>query len=85
MSSSGTAVPDVVEDRRCDWMRILLAHRGVATTPLHARRVHVQKAGGSGPLAELPGPMLAGEADQVALDGIDRWIGGNHLTGPGPR
>jgi hypothetical protein len=25
--------------------------------------------------------VLAGEADQVALNGIDRWIGGVHLEG----
>ena len=25
---------------------------------------------------------LAGEADHVALNGIDRWIGGVHLSGP---
>jgi hypothetical protein len=25
--------------------------------------------------------VLAGEADQIALKGIDRWIGGVHLHG----
>ncbi len=25
--------------------------------------------------------MLAGQADQIALNGIDRWIGGVHLQG----
>jgi hypothetical protein len=25
--------------------------------------------------------VLAGEADHVTLNGIDRWIGGVHLTG----
>jgi len=25
--------------------------------------------------------VLAGRADQIALNGIDRWIGGVHLTG----
>ena len=25
--------------------------------------------------------VLAGEADQIALNGIDRWIGGVHLRG----
>jgi hypothetical protein len=33
---------------------------------------------------QLPGAgtrVLAGQADQVALNGIDRWIGGVHLTG----
>jgi hypothetical protein len=25
--------------------------------------------------------VLAGEADHVALDGIDRWVGGVHLHG----
>jgi len=26
--------------------------------------------------------VLAGEADHVALNGVDRWIGGVHLAGP---
>jgi hypothetical protein len=25
--------------------------------------------------------VLAGDADQIALNGIDRWIGGVHLQG----
>jgi hypothetical protein len=25
--------------------------------------------------------VLAGQADQIALNGIDRWIGGVHLQG----
>jgi hypothetical protein len=25
---------------------------------------------------------LAGEADHLALNGVDRWIGGVHLAGP---
>ena len=25
--------------------------------------------------------VLAGEADQIAVNGIDRWIGGVHLQG----
>jgi hypothetical protein len=29
--------------------------------------------------------VLAGEADHVALNGIDRWIGGVHLVGPAAR
>jgi hypothetical protein len=28
--------------------------------------------------------VLAGDADRVALCGIDRWLGGVHLTGRGP-
>jgi hypothetical protein len=26
--------------------------------------------------------VLRGEADHVALNGIDRWVGGVHLQGP---
>lgn len=29
--------------------------------------------------------VLAGEADHIALNGIDRWIGGVHLHGRHPR
>jgi hypothetical protein len=29
--------------------------------------------------------VLRGEADQVALNGIDRWVGGVHLQGPEAR
>jgi hypothetical protein len=32
-------------------------------------------------LTDTGARMLAGEADQVALNGIDRWIGGVHLRG----
>src|SRR6185437_11780084 len=28
--------------------------------------------------------VLAGEADAVALLGVDRWVGGTHLDGPTP-
>jgi hypothetical protein len=28
--------------------------------------------------------VLSGEADQVRLNGIDRWIGGGHLRGQVP-
>jgi hypothetical protein len=28
--------------------------------------------------------VLAGDADRVRLRGIDRWLGGVHLTGRGP-
>ena len=28
--------------------------------------------------------MLDGEADHVALNGIDRWVGGVHLRGAPP-
>ncbi|MBA3843649.1 MAG: DUF1835 domain-containing protein [Actinobacteria bacterium] len=31
-------------------------------------------------LTELGRRVLAGEADRVALPGIDRWVGGTHLT-----
>jgi hypothetical protein len=30
------------------------------------------------------GEVLAGRADHVRLNGVDRWIGGTHLTGTGP-
>jgi hypothetical protein len=33
-------------------------------------------------LTEAGGRVLRGEADQVALNGIDRWVGGVHLHGP---
>ena len=29
--------------------------------------------------------VLAGDADQAALNGLDRWVGGTHLTGKTPR
>jgi hypothetical protein len=29
--------------------------------------------------------VLRGEADHVALNGIDRWVGGVHLRGPAAR
>jgi len=29
--------------------------------------------------------VLAGKADHVALNGVDRWIGGVHLDGPDSR
>ena len=32
-------------------------------------------------LTDTGARVLAGEADQVALNGIDRWIGGVHLQG----
>lgn len=32
-------------------------------------------------LTDTGARVLAGEADQVALNGIDRWIGGVHLHG----
>ena len=32
-------------------------------------------------LTEAGGEVLAGRADHVALNGVDRWIGGVHLTG----
>jgi hypothetical protein len=28
--------------------------------------------------------VLAGDADRVSLCGIDRWLGGVHVTGTGP-
>jgi hypothetical protein len=31
------------------------------------------------------GRVLAGEADHVALNGVDRWVGGVHLHGPEAR
>jgi hypothetical protein len=35
-------------------------------------------------LTEAGREVLAGRADHVALNGIDRWIGGVHLTGTAP-
>jgi hypothetical protein len=32
-------------------------------------------------LTDIGAKVLAGEADQIALNGIDRWIGGVHLQG----
>jgi len=36
-------------------------------------------------LTETGERVLAGEADHVALNGIDRWIGGVHLLGHQPK
>jgi hypothetical protein len=36
-------------------------------------------------LTAAGGRVLRGEADQVALNGIDRWVGGVHLHGPEAR
>jgi hypothetical protein len=36
-------------------------------------------------LTAAGGRVLRGEADQVALNGIDRWVGGVHLHGPAAR
>ncbi|HEX2172177.1 MAG TPA: DUF1835 domain-containing protein [Dehalococcoidia bacterium] len=36
-------------------------------------------------LTEVGRRVLAGEADRVALNGIDRWYGGTHLRGQRPR
>jgi hypothetical protein len=33
-------------------------------------------------LTDAGSRVLAGQADQIALNGIDRWIGGVHLRGP---
>jgi hypothetical protein len=32
-------------------------------------------------LTDTGARVLAGQADQIALNGIDRWIGGVHLQG----
>ena len=32
-------------------------------------------------LTDTGARVLAGQADQIALNGIDRWIGGAHLQG----
>jgi hypothetical protein len=52
-------------------------------------------AGGRVPLLTEPGTafalteagrsVLAGEADHIRLNGIDRWLGGVHLEGENPR
>jgi hypothetical protein len=36
-------------------------------------------------LTALGRKVAAGAANRVELRGIDRWIGGVHLTGSGPR
>jgi hypothetical protein len=36
-------------------------------------------------LTDAGARVLAGEADHVRLNGIDRWIGGVHLRGRHPR
>ena len=36
-------------------------------------------------LTDTGARVLAGQADQIALNGIDRWIGGVHLTSAGAR
>jgi hypothetical protein len=41
-----------------------------------ATRLHLTTAGGR---------VLRGEADHVALNGVDRWVGGVHLHGPEAR
>ena len=33
-------------------------------------------------LTDTGARVLAGHADHVALNGLDRWIGGVHLVGP---
>jgi hypothetical protein len=49
--------------------------RGESPTKAHAWRVGLTDHGRR---------VLSGEADRVNLIGIDRWIGGVHLTGDGP-
>ena len=36
-------------------------------------------------LTDTGARVLAGDADHVTLNGIDRWIGGVHLHGPNAR
>jgi len=36
-------------------------------------------------LTDAGARVLAGEADHVSLNGVDRWIGGVHLQGDGAR
>jgi hypothetical protein len=36
-------------------------------------------------LTAAGGRVLRGQADHVALNGIDRWVGGVHLRGPEAR
>lgn len=35
-------------------------------------------------LTDFGRALLAGEADWIAVNGVDRWCGGVHLQGPGP-
>jgi hypothetical protein len=55
----------------------LVRHQPGNSWPTHADLSARQWADRSEPGAHA----LAGEADQIALNGIDRWIGGVHLHG----
>jgi hypothetical protein len=50
----------------------------IGSNPLHAF------AGASVQLTPAGGEVLAGRADHLRLNGVDRWIGGTHLTGTEP-
>jgi hypothetical protein len=43
-----------------------------------------QALNGTIELTDLGRDLLAGRDDRIARCGIDRWLGGVHLTGPGP-
>lgn len=47
---------------------------------------HLARAGLTGTieLTDLGRAVLAGREDRIARCGIDRWLGGVHLSGPGP-
>lgn len=55
--------------------RFLLPHESASPEQFAAQRLAPTDAGRA---------VLAGRADQLALNGIDRWLGGVHLKTPGP-
>jgi hypothetical protein len=56
------------------------------TAPDRNWQSHAGHPGMSGTieLTDLGRDVLAGREDRIARCGIDRWLGGVHLTGPGP-
>lgn len=62
--------------------------RGLASgrTPLLTvrERDHTRAPSGTVALTEAGRAVLNGERDRIGLAGIDRWLGGVHLTGNGP-
>jgi hypothetical protein len=63
------------------------AAEGLRATGLARRILPWRDALHEGPVPDVPDPelRLLGEADHVAQSGIDRWIGGVHLSGHHPR
>jgi hypothetical protein len=61
--------------------RLAAAAQPLLTIGRHPPRAFAQA---SVRLTPTGGEVLAGEADYVRLNGVDRWIGGTHLTGTEP-